>query len=59
MKNKNCNKISIITDNKFVPIDIRIFKGNLNDSNILHQQFINIDTDNSYSKYFIADNGKK
>jgi len=23
MKNKNCNKVSIITDNKFIPIDIQ------------------------------------
>ena len=57
MKNKNCNKVSIITDNKFIPIDMQIFKGNLNDSNNLQQQFINIDTDTSYSKYFIADKG--
>jgi hypothetical protein len=35
MKNKNCNKVSIITDNKFISIDIKIFKENLNDSNIL------------------------
>ena len=57
MKNKNCNKVSIITDNKFIPIDIQIFKGNLNDSNILQQQIINIDTNINYSKYFIADKG--
>ena len=57
MKNKNCNKVSIITDNNFIPIDIQIFKGNLNDSNILQQQFINIDTNINYSKYFIADKG--
>jgi transposase len=57
MKNKNCNKVSIITDNKFIPIDIQIFKGNLNDSNILQQQFMNIDTYMNYSKYFIADKG--
>jgi len=57
MKNKNCNKVSIITDNKFIPIDIQIFKGNFNDSNILQQQFMNIDTYMNYSKYFIADKG--
>jgi hypothetical protein len=45
------------SDNKFIPIDIQIFKGNLNDSNILQQQFINIDTFMYYSKYFIADKG--
>lgn len=57
MKNKNCNKVSIITDNKFIPIDIEIYKGNLNDSNILQQQFININNKLNYSKYFIADKG--
>ena len=51
------NKVSIITDNKFIPIDIQIFKENFNDSNILQQQFINIDTYMNYSKYFIADKG--
>lgn len=38
MKNKNCNKVSIITDRKFIPIDMQIFKGNVNDSKILQQQ---------------------
>ena len=57
MKNKNCNKVSIITDNKFIPIDIQIFKGNLNDSNILQQQFINIDSFINNTKYFICDKG--
>jgi transposase len=37
MKNKNCNKVSIITDKKFIPIDMQIFKGNINDSKILQQ----------------------
>ena len=57
MKNKNCNKVSIITDNKFIPIDIQIFKRNFNDSNILQQQFINIDTNMNNTKYFICDKG--
>ncbi len=51
------NKVSIITDNKFIPIDIQIFKGNLNDSNILQQQFMNIDTFMNNTKYFICDKG--
>ena len=61
MKNKNCNKVSIITyatlksseddflpqkkivydfcsNKKFIPIDIQIFKGNVNDSKSLQQQ---------------------
>ena len=57
MKNKHCNKVSIITDSKFIPIDIQIFKGNLNDSNILQQQFTNIDTFMNNTKYFICDKG--
>jgi hypothetical protein len=57
MKNKYCNKVSIITDNKFIPIDIQMFKGNLNDSNILQQQFINIDHFMNNTKYFICDKG--
>ncbi len=51
------NKLSIITDSRFIPIDIEIYKGNLNDSNILQQQFINIDTFIKNIKYFICDKG--
>ena len=59
MKNKNCNKVSIITDNKFIPIDVQIFKGNVNDSKILQQQMEIIIENKDYVNYLFADNGKK
>jgi hypothetical protein len=55
MKNKNCNKVSIITDNKFVPIKIHVYKGNLNDSNILYNELIQMELNDV--NFFIADKG--
>jgi transposase len=53
------NKVSIITDNKFIPIDVQIFKGNVNDSKILQQQMKIIIENKDYVNYLFADNGKK
>jgi transposase len=53
------NKVSIITDNKFIPIDVQIFKGNVNDSKILQQQMEIIIENKDYVNYLFADNGKK
>ena len=55
MKNKNCNKISIITYSKFIPIDIKIVKGNVNDSKIIQNQMAIILENKEYIKYFFAD----
>ena len=57
MKNKNCNKVSIITDKKFIPIDIQIFKGNVNDSKILQKQMKIILENKDYVNYLFADKG--
>ena len=57
MKNKNCNKVSIITDKKFIPIDIQILKGNVNDSKILQQQMNTIIKNKDYVKYLFAEKG--
>jgi len=57
MKNKNCNKVSIITDKKFIPIDMQIFKGNVNDSKILQQQMNIIVENKDNINYLFADKG--
>ena len=57
MKNKNCNKLSIITDNNFIPIDIKICTGNINDSRILQSQLNSILEYKEHIKEFFADKG--
>jgi transposase len=57
MKNKNCNKISILADKKFIPIDIKIYKGNIHDSKILQEQMSTIIDKYKNIKYLIADKG--
>jgi len=37
VKNKNCNKISIIADKNFTPVFVSFYTGNKNDSKILQQ----------------------
>lgn len=37
VKNKNCNKISIIADKNFTPVFVSCYTGNKNDSKILQQ----------------------
>lgn len=57
MKNKYCNKLSLIVDSKFIPIDIKIYKGNINDSKVLQQQIPNINKYLEHMNYFICDKG--
>jgi hypothetical protein len=57
MKNKYCNKLSLIVDNKFIPIDIKIYKGNINDSNVLQRQVKYIKKYMNHINYFICDKG--
>ncbi|NDB92993.1 MAG: hypothetical protein EB167_09960, partial [Nitrososphaeria archaeon] len=58
--NKNCNKISIFTDDKNVPIDIDFYAGNVYDSKILYNKLSqNNDLKNKLKKIkckvFVAD----
>ena len=57
MKNKFCNKLSLIVDKNFIPINIKIFKGNMNDSNVLQHQLKYIQEYMKHIKYFICDKG--
>jgi hypothetical protein len=57
MKNKYCNKLSLIVDNNFIPINIRIYEGNINDSNILQQQIKYIEKYMEHINFFICDKG--
>lgn len=61
---KKGTKISLITDSKGIPIDVKCYKGNMYDSNILEDQLETIgnspigDNHNTqYKKHFLADAG--
>ena len=49
-KNKNCNKISLITDDKGIPISISVNKGNIHDIKFI---------DHHIKDFFILTNYKK
>ena len=66
MKNKNCIKLSVVVDTNGIPLDIKIVKGNCNDSPILVEQLSEMSFDtktnkyknsNRHKQYFLADAG--
>lgn len=58
-KNKKVMKLSLITNEKGIPLNIDLFKGNLNDINIFNKQLdkLNIKLFNKNSTIFMADAG--
>lgn len=59
---KNGTKISVITDSKGIPLDVKCYKGNMYDSKILLKHLSNYDLDtlkdkSPKKKYFLADPG--
>lgn len=56
-KNKKVMKLSLITNEKGIPLNIDLFKGNLNDINIFNKQLdkLNIKLFNKKSTIFMAD----
>lgn len=62
-KNKNVTKISIISDSKGIPINIKVTSGNHHDSKIVQDQLneksnlIDETINEQYKKYFLGDKG--
>ena len=58
-KNKKVMKLSLITNEKGIPLNIDLFKGNLNDINIFNKQLdkLNIKLFDKKSTIFMADTG--
>jgi len=56
-KNKKVMKLSLITNQKGIPLNINLFKGNLNDINIFNKQLDKLDIKlfNKKSTIFMAD----
>lgn len=59
VKNKNCNKISILTDIKGLPLDVIIKEGNIHDSQFVEEHIMNIQNsgynNGLQNKEFLAD----
>ena len=58
-KNKKVMKLSLITNEKGIPLNIDLYKGNLNDSNIFNKQLYNLDIKliDKNTSIFMADAG--
>ena len=54
-KNKNCNKISLITDDKGIPISISVNKGNIHDIKFIDHHIKDFFILTNYKKILLAD----
>ena len=58
-KNKKVMKLTLITDQNGIPLNVDLYKGNCNDANIFKNQLIKLDTTKFDKKntIFMADAG--
>jgi len=57
-KNKNVVKLSIISNSEGIPLNAKLYSGNINDAKILNDHLDDdLYTDNNNKKYFLADKG--